>query len=162
MILLDIDGVLNPLFSFTLTEDGFTPFSKGWASWSLNSKLHAPMLESLDNIDNIVWCSSWLEESNYINVHFGLNRTYECVPLKNEGFINIDSNVQESWKLNSVKKYTSSFEGKVVWIDDELYDDAFLWANQRGLERTLLIKTDPAQGFTFKDYQKIFDFYKQT
>lgn len=161
MILLDIDGVLNPLFSFTLEEDGFIHFSKGWASWSLNSDLHKPLLERLNSIAEIHWCSSWLDESNYINAFFQLPKDYPYVPLRNVGFENINNHVlPETWKLNSVKEYTSSYEDKLVWVDDEIYDDAFQWAEDRGLDRTLLIKTNPSVGFTLTEYQQIVDFYK--
>jgi hypothetical protein len=160
MILLDIDGVLNPLFSFTLQEDGYLTFKKGWASWSLNADIHAPMLEKLDTISSIHWCSSWIEESNYINVYFGLSRVYDCVPLRNDGFVN-QNHEEETWKLNSVKEYVKNYKGKIVWIDDELYADAFSWAELRGSDTTFLIKTDPSVGLTNLQYQQIVDFYNK-
>jgi len=155
MILLDIDGVLNPLFSFTLEEDGFIPITKGWATWSLNANKHTSMLENLDSIDSIEWCSSWGDDSNHINDYFALSRRYEYLPLRNSG-----DQTSETWKLSSVKRHVKNYQEKVVWIDDELYDDAFAWAEERGLDKTLLIKTDPTVGLTEEQYQRVVSFLK--
>jgi hypothetical protein len=54
-----------------------------------------------------------------------------------------------TWKLPSISDWVRNDVApleKVVWVDDELDEDAFAWAEKRG--NTLLLKPDPAVGLT--------------
>lgn len=148
LILLDIDGVLNPLFSTTLHEDGYIHFTIGWISWSLNSRTHGKWIKELSENNTIVWCSSWLEESNKASEFFN---------LPDFDYVNFENTADENsmWKLADVKTYLekNSFD-HVFWLDDEFTQDVYDWAKQNASKITL-IPCDPAVGWVEEDFVKI-------
>lgn len=148
LILVDIDGPLNPFLSPTLHEDGFTHFSIGWASWALNIHTHGQWLKELNESNTIVWCSNWMEESNKVS---------ELFFLPDFDFINFSSPITTpTWKLPDVDKYVSEHPADhIFWLDDELKEDAHQWAAIRG--NVTLIPCDPSTGWVEEDFVRIRD-----
>lgn len=152
-LLLDIDGVFNPFLCPNLTERGFILYQSGWITWSIDLINHASWLRNVENDVNIVWVSSWLEDSNHLSAMFGLyNALLPHVELSRTG-------KGDTWKLDSVKEWVknnTSPEDTIVWIDDEVYSDAFEWADRNN--NILIIKTDPAIGLTEDEWQRMLDY----
>lgn len=156
-ILWDVDGVLNPFESTDLHERGFVRFNKEYISWALDIVHHAEWLRYLEFHASFVWASSWGSETNALCGWFGLkNIRYPHIPLSTS------VEHQGSWKLPSIQKWVTenvSESDSVVWVDDELYDDAAVWA--ASLPNVLLIPTDPAAGLTYDEFLCINDFIKR-
>ena len=152
-ILWDIDGPLNPHLATDLIERGFVRVDEGSATWHLDLNHHAEWLRHLESMNTqMMWCSSWLDESNALVKHYGLKNELPFVEL-------YDSAEQEStmWKLPAVKK---AFPGKIplIWVDDEFEESAYEWAAARG--NTMLVACDPAVGWTFEQYQLMEQFIR--
>lgn len=151
IILVNIDGVLNPYLSHSLPEQGFIHVTIGWASWNLNPRTHGKWLEDLRSQHRIVWCSSWEEESNKVSEIF-------CLP--DFEYIKFLPQSQESkegqmWKLSDIIKFVGANDDMLIWIDNEFEPNAYEWAKYRGLDKTVLIECDPAIGWTHEDYIRI-------
>lgn len=150
-ILWDIDGNLNPTFSTTREEDGFIEADSGFMRFWLNPNTHGVWMQELDLLPvRNYWVSNWAEDSNFINRFFDLKHSkWDAIPL--DEYANA-----LTWKLPSVRLWADkqlSPSQKLVWLDDELEADAFRWAEERG--NTLLVKTNPAKGFTVEQYQLV-------
>lgn len=150
-ILIDIDGVLNPFLAWNLPERGFSKVNHTWGSWQLNSKLHSPWFKELAKYSELVWCSSWEDESNIIARYFELP---DMPFVKLSG--SATSSAHGTWKLPYVEDYLAKKDEKIVWLDDEFQTDAFHWAKQR--TQTLLIECDPSTGFTQLQYEQVLNF----
>lgn len=151
IILVEIDGVLNPFLSYSSSEEGAIHVSIGWASWSLNFKTHGKWLEALSKENRIVWCSSWEEESNKVSEIF-------CIPEFE--YVTFKPRITElplghMWKLNDVVKFIGDNDDLVIWLDTEFEKDAYEWAKYRGLEKTILIECDSSVGWTYAEYVNI-------
>jgi len=148
IIFMDVDGVLNPLFSFTLQEDGYVTITTGWTTWSLNYRLQGKwMKELVDAGHTIVWCSSWEQDTNIVAQFFKLP---ELSYVKfNARSTELKEN--ETWKLKDIIRYLGDSEETVFWLDDELEEDAFRWAKYRG--NTHLIKCDSSKGWSLEQYE---------
>lgn len=153
-ILVDIDGVLNPfLGDATQLSPSFAPVQEGWASWLLDFDAHRRYLMELEQEAEIVWASSWEEESNLVNKHFELDSiTYPHVPFKR---FPIGLGME---KLPAIESYLASTSEAVVWLDDEFEDDARAWAVAR--PNTLLIECNPATGWTAAQYAQVLAFVR--
>lgn len=148
IIFMDVDGVLNPLFSFTLQEDGYVTITTGWTTWSLNYRLQGKwMKELVDAGHTIVWCSSWEQDTNIVAQFFKLPE-FSYVKF-NARSTELKEN--ETWKLKDIIRYLGDSEEIVFWLDDELEEDAFRWAKYRG--NTHLIKCDSSKGWSSEQYE---------
>jgi hypothetical protein len=150
IIIMDIDGVLNPLFSFTLQEDGYVTITTGWTTWSLNYRLQGKwMKELIDAGHTIVWCSSWEQDANIVAQFFNLPELdYVKFEARSTGL-----KENETWKLKDVISYLKDSEETVFWLDDEVKEDAFDWARYRG--KTHIIKCNPSEGWTLQQYEEL-------
>lgn len=152
-LLLDIDGVFNPFLCPNLQERGFIVYQSGWITWSIDLINHAAWLRDIEKEVNIVWASSWLDDSNHLAAMFGLyNAILPHIEVGRTGS-------GETWKLDSVREWVeknTTPEDSIVWIDDEVYDDAFQWADRNN--NVLIIKPDPAVGLTAEEWQEMKDF----
>lgn len=146
-ILLDIDGVFNPFLSFTLQEDGYQSVSYGWAEWSLKPE-HGVWLQALSLHADLIWVSSWNEQSN------GANRFWEIPAFPFVPLTIGEGNEDTTWKLETIQTYLENDNSPVIWADDELKPDAFAWALARG--NTFLIKCEPDTGLTKEQFKQIY------
>lgn len=142
MILLDIDGVLNPFMMPNPLQKGYKAIDHQWGQWHIdpNAKAH---LQRLSELDTLIWASTWEETSNDIMDALELPRI-DWIPL------DTPSN-SDTLKLSSIIEWEAKncVLTPLVWIEDELEDDAFLWAQNR--PQTLLIHTEPDVGITLND-----------
>ena len=151
---MDIDGVLNPFLSFDLAEKGFVHVVEGWHSASLDLVNHKLWLHDLYDRADLVWGSSWLQDSNSLIKHYELPSDLDYVSLNFKG-----NDPDVTWKLSSVRSFASRRSSDVipvVWIDDEIKQDALDWAKARG--NTMIVVTDPSVGWTKEQYQAILKF----
>lgn len=152
-IIYDIDGVFNPHMATDLVERNFIRYSRGWIDWHLDVVNHAAWVRELEDYADLVWGSSWEEESNALAGWFYLKKTeYPHIDLAmSAGTMN-----RETWKLNSIEAWIDenvSTQQKVVWVEDEAYEDAMRWADLR--PNVLLIITNPAIGLTLAQVESI-------
>ena len=150
-ILWDIDGVLNPLFATDLIERGFFHVDEGYASWNIDLTHHAAWMRDLSTKADMIWCSSWMNDSNIIATYFMLDNHLDYVD-----FPTMVDDPDITWKLEAVKNHFAGSDEPIIWLDDEFKGDAYEWAKERPY--TLLISCDPAVGWTQKQYEKMLDF----
>lgn len=153
-VLLDIDGVLNPfLADASKLPASFEKVQEGWVSWLLDYDKHRDYLLALELESEIIWASSWEEESNLVNKHLGLG----CAEYPYVLFENMPGG-KGTWKLPSIQHYLDASDEPVVWLDDEFEDDARSWAARR--PNTLLIECDPREGWTQPQYEQVLEFVR--
>jgi hypothetical protein len=58
----------------------------------------------------------------------------------------------ETWKLGDVALFVGN--RPLAWVDDDLFGDAFAWADKRAAP-TLLIRTSPSVGLTEQDVSRL-------
>lgn len=142
-----------------LLERNFQHYTKGWVDWYLDIVDHAAWLREIDNIADIVWGSNWFEESNALAGWFHLRElSYPHIPLYTRDMENARTDMR-TWKLPAISAWVEknvSDQQKVVWVEDEILEDAHIWAAQK--PNVLLIQTDPAIGFTKKQFEAAREF----
>lgn len=139
LLLLDVDGVLNPLRVRDLP--GFTPHELGEPGTAghvrvLLSPDHGRWLTLLGDVFDLVWATSWEQEADLlIAERVGLPR----------GLPFIRFTEQRGWtsKLPDVIRFVG--ERAVAWVDDQLDPAAHAWAESREAP-TLLVETDHRVG----------------
>jgi hypothetical protein len=153
-IIYDIDGVFNPFMATDLLERGFTRYVKGWVQWDLDTLDHARWVRELEDYADIVWGSSWEDESNALAGWFHLkNLSYPHIPMTTAG------SMSTTWKLPAISAWIEqnvSDSQKVVWVEDELFEDAFVWAKNH--PNVLIVQTNPAVGLTAGQVESIKSF----
>lgn len=150
-IIFDIDGVFNPFMATNLRERGFIRYHKEWISWDLDIVNHAAWVRELEDYADIVWGSSWEEESNALAGWFHLkNLSYPHIPMTTGGSMN------STWKLPAVSEWINenvSASQKAVFVEDEIFEDAVDWFAAR--PNLLLVKTDDRVGLTLEQVETI-------
>ena len=138
LLLLDVDGVLNPF-----AADACPP---GYAEHELFPgedpvrvcAEHGPWLRELGTMFELTWASAWGAEANRL-----LAPLLRLPDLPVIGFP--PAPFYPGYKLRPVISYAAG--RSLIWIDDELAPEAHSWAAARSLP-TLLIGIDPAEGLT--------------
>lgn len=150
-IIWDIDGVFNPHMATDLRERQFIRFNKDWVSWDLDIVHHAAWVRELEDYADLIWGSTWGEESNALAGWFHLQKTgYPHIPVPGGGSMLVTA------KLPAISQWIEqnvSSQQKVVWVDDELFSDAFDWAAQK--PNVLIIHTDAAVGLTLEQVDRM-------
>lgn len=150
-IIFDIDGVFNPFMATDLRERGFFRYSKDWIEWDLDIVHHAAWVRELEDYADIVWGSTWGEESNALAGWFHLkNLSYPHISCM------VGGSMITTAKLTAVSAWITehvSLSQKVVWVEDELFEDAFIWGESH--PNVLIVKTDPAIGLTLEQFETI-------
>lgn len=165
VLLLDVDGVLNcfgdlgrSLVNFELIFDACIPQER------TSFRIHVPegtrrRLSRLAEVFEPVWCTTWQEHAHVvIGGPLGLDqrRPWPAVDLTRASLTD-----GPTWKLSAVQAFLE--ERPCAWIDDELHEDAYAWAderNRRGIP-TLLVCTDPAQGMGEEEFRRLLTFAEQ-
>jgi hypothetical protein len=145
LVLLDVDGVLNPTGRVTpdfrryqCTVDGYD------YTVHLNPRHGSRLMElALRTGAELAWATTWEEHANeWIAPRLGL----PALPVVALGR-DRDSEHGEMFKTRYVAEYVG--RRPFVWFDDQVYqeDDAYLRAYQ-GLDDFLLVHVPPARGLT--------------
>jgi len=137
LLLLDVDGVLNP---YPDCPEGFAEyvfFPEDDEPVRLCTR-HGEWLSELADHFSLAWASSWEDEANvHLCPHFGLP-TMPFVTLPPTPF-------HPSAKVPAIDAFVGP--RPVAWVDDIVTREARAWARRR-VAPTLLVDVDPAVGLT--------------
>lgn len=159
-VIFDIDGMLAPLNKpyYGMPEgyenvDYFEEDVKAIRTLRLNFS-HSVFIEKIVELAEPIWGSAWADKSNIILEKLGLPYKWDWIPLS---YQNVGLG---TWKIKPVRKWVEQFPvtDKIVWLDDDLDTDAFIWAKERG--NMLVICTDQGVGLTEEHQHQIIDFLK--
>lgn len=146
LLLLDVDGVLNPFAAPTCPpgyrEHAFFPDDD--PPVRLNES-HAPWLTTLAQEYDLAWATGWEDEANtYLAPVFGLPRL-PVVRFPPTPFA-------PAQKVPPIAAFTG--DRPTAWVDDAHTPEAWEWANSRTAP-TLLLPTDPARGLTRETVEEL-------
>lgn len=142
-LLIDVDGVLNP-FGTGRAPDGFARHKLfGYDVWL--SPRHGLWLNALATWFDLVWATTWEHDAPRLIAPILKLPTH--LPV-----IEFRQSEGETWKLGDVAHFVGN--KPLAWIDDDLFDDAFAWADQRSAP-TLLIRTSPSVGLTEQEVWRL-------
>lgn len=145
LLLLDVDGVLQPVGRSV--PPGYERFT-GRDSEVVLNRQHGVWLVDLASSFDLVWATTWGASANrFIGRLLGLPDLphVDLSDLPRTG----------TRKLASVAEHVGV--RPVAWIDDELYDDAYAWAEQRP-SPTLLLRTSAGVGMTADHVRAMVEF----
>lgn len=169
LLLLDVDGPLNPwaakptqrpagYSTHRYTRPGAQRWGKPLRVWLHPG--HGPMLLTLADRFELVWCTTWAAEANtWIGPRIGL----PVLPVLDWAVFGVDVNTNASatfggagplhWKTRAVAEYTAG--RPFVWVDDEhtAADEEYLKSS--GVGRFRLHNVDPHVGITAVDIDAI-------
>jgi HAD domain in Swiss Army Knife RNA repair proteins len=138
ILLLDVDGVLNP---FPFCPEGFDEhdfFPEDDQPVRL-ARAHGAWLAELGEVFDVAWATGWGSEANRLLCpYFGLPE-YPVVVLPPVPF-------EAREKVRAVSSYVGA-RRPAVWIDDDVTPDAVRWAGEREAP-TFLVEVDAARGLT--------------
>ncbi|TLM75341.1 HAD domain-containing protein [Pseudarthrobacter sp. NamB4] len=142
IILLDINGVLNPKLEPDERSDGQNPQL---------SDLKIALVRRLANKGRIAWVST--SPDDFVD-HLEAQLQLEVNPLRVAIAPEPGDEDQQTPKLGSVARWLNKMEAEgdgdwdaIVWIDDELGPDVHDWAHQYA-HPVLLEKPHPDEGLT--------------
>jgi hypothetical protein len=137
LLLLDVDGVLNP---YPDCPPGFVEY----ALFAVDDEpvrlaaFHGEWLHELADRFTLVWATAWGHEANRLLCPvFGLQEL-PVIAFPEAPF-------DPSAKLPAIDSFVGDLP--VAWVDDVVTTDARTWADDRD-EPTLLVEVDPAVGLT--------------
>lgn len=153
-LLIDVDGVLNPL----MVADGFEIHElvpMGWDGPPLNVQLsprHGDWIAQLTDIFDLVWATTWEHSANKLIAPIvGLPADLPVIPfaeprLRHEWGI--------SFKSPAVAKYVGSHP--FVWLDDSITEADTSWFSRvKGIGPFHLQAIDPMVGLTEADCAEV-------
>jgi hypothetical protein len=153
LLLIDVDGVLNPFVAGGVVPDGFDEYRIDGMRVLLAAR-HGDWLRSLAVDFELVWASTWEADANR---HIGA--VLELPPLPHIAF-----GAAEAWDQSWTRKLPAvgAFAGDrpLAWIDDRFGADERRWADDRSARSipTLLVQTDGTVGFTENEVSILRDF----
>lgn len=139
LLLVDVDGVLNP-YGFDQPPSGFLPhwFFPEEDYPTYLAEVHGGWLHELSERFDMVWASAWEEEANrFIAPLFGLSRwpTISFPPIP----------FDPAEKVPAIDLFVG--DRHCAWVEDLMTKEAFDWAVKRTAP-TLLIDVKPSVGLT--------------
>jgi hypothetical protein len=150
LLLLDVDGVLCP-FGCAEPPEGYRYAAT--LPWVWYSPENGRRLNALRDRYDLVWATMWEEDANEV-----ISPLHELEPMPvisfaadmtlTEGYF-----YQHTWKLQAVKKFVGE-DRPFVWIDDDLFGDAFDWVQERS-GPGLLIAAKPEIGLTQDHFSQL-------
>jgi len=138
LLLVDVDGVLNPWHALRLPT-GFREYSFFPGERVLLSAGHGELLRELAGSFELVWATAWEHKANRLICPVLALPELPVIEFPRTG---TDFLVR---KLPGV--IDSVGDRPCAWIDDDHQPDHYVWARERGVP-TLLIDIDPAEGLT--------------
>lgn len=148
LLLLDVDGPLNPYRGTERRTAGYTKFKlNGFEVW-LNAD-HGPMLSGFaeEHGVELVWATTWEHDANdMIGCRIGLPK----LPVIEWGF------KAHHWKFDAVLAYAAG--RSLAWLDDDFarFRPERRWFDeQRGDAHTLLHHVNPAVGLRRDDLDAV-------
>ena len=174
-LLIDIDGVLNP-FGLDFDPDGFvmheiplTPSNHIFKVFL--SEANHERFKILSEHFNPVWATMWEHEANdHIDKLLGHDEPLEVIEFS--GSIG-DHRVDEYWAIRRLRgtslprgmttyklpyvHYWAKNNEPFAWIDDDLGNDVFKWAEEREVP-TLPIRIPDHTGLTDEHVEQLIEF----
>jgi len=140
-VLLDIDGVLNPLS--VSCPAGFTELRLAGYDVQLHPDLHAPMLRQLAQAGELVWATTWEHDANaFISHRYGLPGDLDVIEIAGADA------TAPTWKLADIAAWADRRPDRpIVWLDDEVRQDAHRWAQGRAAP-TLIVAVPGQTGLS--------------
>lgn len=141
LLLLDVDGVLNPLG--VQEAPGFMPYHVGGMRVLLSSD-HGRWLSELGDWYDLTWATSWERDADLIAERIGLPTGLPAITFTD----------QSEWtvKLPDVVRYVE--DRPLAWVDDQVGPDVLAWAAARP-SPTLLVETDSRVGLTLEHVERL-------
>lgn len=138
VLLIDIDGVLNP-YAADLCPAGFVEHDlfPGEAPIRVCAR-HGQWLRELSAVYQLAWVSAWREHANRLLGPLLDLPPLDTVPLPVPPFA-------PSSKLAPVARYAG--DRPLAWLDDEISNQTRAWRDARTAP-TLLVDVDPRIGLT--------------
>lgn len=155
LVMLDVDGVLNPTGVIDNMDGTVNQRVEGeYGTWFLNKDDGEWLHKFQEAGATLLWQTTWEEEAvKYINPFYGLENVdyipYPTHPVDAEG---------TTYKLPQIKEHAGNH--KLVIIDDDIKDDLRQWAKDRP-HPTLVVEVNSEDGWTDEDKQRILDFLNE-
>jgi len=149
LLLIDVDGVLNPLAS--KPPPGFGEHRLAGFLVRLSPQ-HGQWLLELERDHNfeLVWATSWEHEANdLIGPVIGLPE----LPVIE--LFNTQISSGATWKLNAIRDYVG--DRPFAWFDDDIGGDGYAWAKRRTRKLnipTRFIEIPPLVGLRERDIEQ--------
>jgi hypothetical protein len=138
LLLMDVDGVLNPYPDCPEGYEEFEFFPEDEVPVRL-AAVHGGWLRELASLFTMVWATAWGQDANrLLSPHFGLPEL-PVIVLPTGRFEGVPE------KLPAIDVFAG--DRAMAWVDDIITEQALDWASQRA-GRTLLVEVDPAVGLT--------------
>jgi HAD domain in Swiss Army Knife RNA repair proteins len=152
LILLDVDGVLNPITAtFAGLDWKFEPeFFSDAESGRFKLLLSRQMARALTDLNcEIQWLTTWIYDQDHANPNMGKHFGWWLkIP-------EIDRSAKH-WKYDTVRRTLESHsDRKIIWIDDEGVDFIEIFGDLPNSHNLLVISPDLQIGLTKEDINTI-------
>ena len=142
-LLLDVDGVLNPLG--IERPVGFVRYELSGFEVDLSAG-HGVMLNAMSEWFDLVWATTWEHEASLLIAPLlSLPRDLPVIEFTH-------GRADETWKLHDVREFVG--DRPLAWVDDELGAEAYQWAEERNAQ-TLLVQPDPTVGLVEGHFNRL-------
>jgi len=153
LVLVDVDGVLNPARHEAPGYRSHWVFPAGLAHRLLLNPSHGPMLIELADQTGaeLVWATYWRNRANtWVAPRIGLP-PLRFVPIPRRHKIGAGRSSLGSWKARHVAAWAGP--RPFVWLEDDA-DAVSRISEQPGLGQHLVVKVDPLIGLTAEHVQQ--------
>lgn len=159
VLLLDVDGPLNPWSARDGLPEGFTAHLTRPKGWEMGKGLKV-RLRASDGLElrklkcELIWATAWEEEANdWIGCHINLPK------LPHINWIDKDHwNVERlHWKTKRIVQWMNRYRPgqPFMWLDDEITKKDRLWITDSCAEGSTTFFVSPKTGLTDEDFKKI-------